>query len=95
MNLLKNELIKLEHENKARLFDIESFDNQKAAKQIVQYLSASNLPLYQIQIIQKDLIGMALEAEQEQISFQNKLGVDPKEFCQDIISNYWHEQILA
>lgn len=85
MNLLKNKLRILEEENKNNLFDIESPENRLAVKKIVQYLSASNLPLYQIQVIQKDLIGMAIEAEQEHITFSEKLGVDPKEFCQDII----------
>lgn len=87
MNPFRNELKKINKENDVQSAYIESRDNYLAVQNMVRYLSSSSLSLFQIQIIRKDLIGIALEGEKEGLTLQEKLGVAPKEFCDDIIRN--------
>lgn len=87
MNPLRNELKILDRENNDLAADIECRENYVAVQNMVRYLSSSSLSLFQIQVIRKDLIGMALEADKEGLALQDKLGVAPKEFCDDIIQN--------
>ena len=54
---------------------------------MIKYISSSSLPLYQIQIIRKDLLGMAQEAERQELPLKDMLGVEPREFCDEIIEN--------
>lgn len=85
MNLFKNKLKTLEAENQDNFFQLETYDDREEVLQLVRYISSAPLSLFQIEIIRKDLTAMALEAEQEGISLQEKLGVDPKIFCDEVI----------
>lgn len=87
MNPFRNELKRLEKENNDMAADIECRDNYVAVQNMVRYLSSFSLSLFQIQVIRKDLIGMALEADKEGLALQDKLGVEQKEFCNDIIQS--------
>lgn len=87
MNPFRNELKRLEKENNDMAADIECRENYVAVQNMIRYLSSFSLSLFQIQVIRKDLIGMALEADKERLALQDKLGVAPKEFCNDIIQN--------
>lgn len=86
MNPFKNKLKVLIKENQNQIIYIESRENLLTVERMVRYLTASSLSLYQIQVIQKDLIGMALEAEKEGISLLDKLGTNSREFCDDVIN---------
>lgn len=87
MNPFRNELKKLDRENNEQSAYIECRDNYVAVQNMVRYLSSSSLSLFQVQIIRKDLIGMAVEGEKEGLTVREKLGVEPKEFCDDIIQS--------
>ena len=54
---------------------------------MLEYLSSFSIPMFEEEVIKKDLIGMAKEAEIEQISLEEKLGMSSKEFCDNLIEN--------
>lgn len=87
MNYFVNQLHQLENENKYSFQQINSNETRKSILKMLKYLPASSISLYQIQIIKKDLIGMAMEAETEHITLEEKLGIDFKDFCDEIIQN--------
>lgn len=87
MNYFRNELRHLEKENKQTFQQINDTQSRQKIVKMWKYLSASSLSLYQLQVIKKDLIGMALEAETEHLRLEDKLGIDFKDFCDDIIQN--------
>ena len=63
MKIMENKLKQLEKENEDDFFRIRSEERRKEVSRMIKYISSSSLPLYQIQIIRKDLLGMAQEAE--------------------------------
>lgn len=87
MTILKNKLKILEQENQETLAKITSIENKKEISNMFRYVSSFSLPLYQTQIIYKDLLGMTLEAEKQNLSLHEKLGVEPLAFCDDIIES--------
>lgn len=87
MNLFNNPLKIFERENEENFFKIKAEDIREEVRKLTDYISTSSVSVYQVQIIRKDLIGMALEAEQDRISLEEKLGRDPMEFCDDVISS--------
>lgn len=87
MMLFHNKLHELELENTDSFQSIQNTESRREIGNMVKYLSASSLSLYQIQIIRKDLIGMAAEGEQNNLSVKDILGREPKEFCDEIIEN--------
>lgn len=62
-------------------------EDKNILKKIVSRLSVSKLSAFDIQIAQKDLIGMALEAEQRRETLSSVIGSDMKAFCDEIIKN--------
>lgn len=98
MSRFSNKLKLLEEENNFEFQMIEPEETRKEAGRMIQYIMASPLSLFQIQIIRKDIIAMAREAGAEKISLKEKLGIEPKEFCDQVIANAgkpaWHEHIL-
>lgn len=87
MMLFTNQLHKLELENKDSFQSVQNGDSRREIVNMMKYLSASSLSLYQIQIIRKDLIGMAIEGERKGLPLKEVLGSEPKEFCDEIIQN--------
>lgn len=85
MNYFTNQLHRLENENKYAFQKVSEAKSRQEITKMLRYISASALSLYQIQIIKKDLIGMAIEAETEHMTLEDKLGVDYKDFCDEII----------
>ena len=83
MMLFHNKLRELELENTDSFQSIQNTESRREIGNMVKYLSASSLSLYQIQIIRKDLIGMAAEGEQNNLSVKDILGREPKEFCEN------------
>lgn len=87
MSIFTNQLILLRKENR-RMY--ETLKNEELKHEIAdmnKYLLSSFHSAYQVQIIQKDIIGMAPEAEAANISMDEVLGYTPKQFCDEIISN--------
>ncbi|MDO4275956.1 MAG: hypothetical protein Q4D16_19990 [Eubacteriales bacterium] len=87
MNPLHNNLKYLQIENENDMEGIASDKNKDELIRMIQYLTASSLSIFQIEVIRKDLIGLALEADKEKLSLSEKLGINPKDFCDDIIQN--------
>lgn len=87
MKITENKLKKLELENEDDFFRIRSEERRKEVSRMIKYISSSSLSYYQIQIIRKDLLGMAQEAERQELPLKEMLGVEPQEFCDEIIEN--------
>ena len=87
MKIMEDKLKQLEKENEDDFFRIRSEERRKEVSRMIKYISSSSLPLYQIQIIRKDLLGMAQEAERQELPLKDMLGVEPREFCDEIIEN--------
>lgn len=81
-NALKN----LQKENN-RLEKQLTTDNDLILTDIVVYLRSSNLKDYDIEVIRKELIGMALESQLRGSSLKDTVGEDYKEFCDELIKN--------
>ena len=91
INLMKSvlhgsELDLLMKENKLRA-DCLSSENRQILYKLIQRLSASKLSLFDIQIAQKDFIGMALEAEQRGETLHDVIGDDMNTFCKELAEN--------
>lgn len=84
--LWDNDLTKIRRENVDRI----AYMNGKMWDQlspVVQYLSSFSIPLFEQEVIKKDLIGFAEEADIEGITLKQKLGMPPKEFCDFLLQN--------
>lgn len=81
-----NEFDILVKENKLRS-EYLSVENKSIIKKLINRLSASKLSAFDIQIFQKDFIGMALEAEQRGETLGSTIGNDMNSFCDEIIKN--------
>ena len=68
MALIHNNLKDLQKENSISIKTIRSDQNRNEVTRMIQYLSSSHLSLFQIEVIQKDLIGIALEADRDRKS---------------------------
>lgn len=54
---------------------------------MMKYMESFHLSLFELEVIKKDLIGMALEARLEGIDIMKRIGVPEKEFCDGIAEN--------
>ena len=84
--LWENDLIKIRQENVNRIsvLDGKMWDQLYP---IVEYLDSSLLPLFEEEVIKKELIGMAEEALIEGITLEEKLGMPGQEFCDQILNS--------
>lgn len=87
MNPFINELANIRRENDNNIFNIRTPQIRAEVKRIASYLSSSSLSLFQAQIVYKDLIDIGTEAEKEGITLEEKLGVDVRTFCNEVIEN--------
>lgn len=54
-------------------------------RKMFEYMTAFNISLFQLEVIRKDLIGAAREAETEGIAFKDRIGMPEKEFCDSLV----------
>ena len=87
MKILKNELSRLRRENNRLEETIENEKSRIELQEMTGYLAASPISEFQIEVVRKDLIGMALEADREERVLTDKLGVEPEVFCDEIAEN--------
>ena len=82
----ENDLIKIRQENVNRIsvLDGKMWDQLYP---IVEYLDSSLLPLFEEEVIKKELIGMAEEALIEGITLEEKFGMPGQEFCDQMLSS--------
>lgn len=82
--LWKNELEEIRDENAEQISEM-SGEMWEQLSPMVEYLSSFSIPMFEEEVLKKDLIGMAKEAEIEQISLEEKLGMPPKAFCDSLV----------
>ncbi|MDD3428761.1 MAG: hypothetical protein PHG02_01995 [Oscillospiraceae bacterium] len=82
MRWLHNELDILCKENKLRKAYV-SQEGQDSITHMIEYVGELKLNLFELAILEKDLIGMALEAEHSGQSLASRIG-DEKEFCDNL-----------
>lgn len=73
-------------------------DHRLVIERVISYISSKRVSLFELELIKKDMLGLAMEAESEGISLKNKLGVSEKQFAESISleteGEGMHEQIL-
>lgn len=79
-----NNYQKLVQENKDAIAKI-SGESFKTMQKMFEYMAMYNISLFELEVIKKDLIGAALEADMEGIDFTDKLGMPEKEFCDSLV----------
>lgn len=84
--LWDNDLTKIRKENVERIAYMQGTMWDQLAP-IVQYLSSFSIPLFEQEVIKKDLIGFAEEADIEGITLEQKLGMSPKGFCDFLLQD--------
>ena len=82
--LWKNELTEIRNENADQISGMNGAMWDQLSP-MVEYLSSFSIPTFEEEVIKKDLIGMAKEAEIEEISLEEKLGMPRKEFCDNLV----------
>lgn len=84
--LFANELQILAQENNNNIKLIEE-DEYQHIIEILECLQEANVAILKIERVKKELIEFALEAQDKQISFQELLGKDEKEYIDEIIAS--------
>jgi len=84
MSLLYNNYQKIRQDNKDENAKLKA-ENRKAIERMMDYLSLNNVSLFELEVIKKDLIGIATEAEIEELTFVDKLGMKEKAFCDSLL----------
>lgn len=80
MNIFQNNYIKLLDENE-RSENKLSFKNRSDIRDAINYFRGQGTSLFELEVIRKDMIGLAQEAEIENLSLEEKLGMPIPEFC--------------
>lgn len=86
MNLLYNDYQKIKQDNKDENAKLKT-ENRKAIERMTEYISYHNVSLFELEVIKKDLIGLAAEAEEEGVHFKSKLGMKELEFCDSLLED--------
>lgn len=84
MSLLSNDYQKLRQENIDESVKLNG-KNYGMLDRMMRYISAHDIALFALEVVKKDLIGIAKEAEIEQIPLEEKIGVPEKEFCDTLL----------
>lgn len=94
MSIVRNAYTQLRQDNDDGLAGLTG-ENLGMLQRMSQYLKANNIALFELEILKKDLIGMAQEAETLGISMEEKMGVPEKDFCDSLLEGTmkkrWYE----
>lgn len=83
---MSNTLKLLKKENRLREQYL-STDSSNTIKKMMEYMNVARMGAFDLEITHKELIGMALEAEQRNEIFSEIIGEDKKEWCETVIQN--------
>ena len=83
MNIFQNNYTKLLDENE-RAEKKLSFKNIAAIRNAINYFRGQGTSLFELEVIKKDMISLAQEAEIENLSLEEKLGMSIPEFCENM-----------
>lgn len=86
MSLLYNDYQKIKQDNKDENAKLKQ-ENRKAIERMTEFIELHNVSLFELEVIKKDLIGLAAEAEEEGVDFKSKLGMGEKEFCDSLLED--------
>lgn len=86
MMIFKNAYKELKQENIDNSVKLRR-ENRLMIEEMMDYITANSIALFEIEILKKDLIGIAMEAETEKVSLKSKLGVSKKEFCDSLLKD--------
>lgn len=97
MRIFNNNYKRIKQENIDESAKLKS-ENRRMIERMTGYLSTKKISLYELEVIKKDIIGMAVEAENEGVSLQEKIGVSEEEFADSISletkGNSWIEHCM-
>ena len=83
MSLLYNNYQRLTQENVDNYHKISS-GNRNSLLKMMAYLSSFSISKFDLEILKKDLIGMCQEADTEDKTIEEYIGVSAKDFCDDL-----------
>lgn len=86
MSLFYNNYKKLVYENEVEYLKIP-VESHEALDHMFKYLKTFDLSFFELEVIKKDLIGLAKEADKEGVLFADKLGMPEKEFCDSLVND--------
>lgn len=86
MSLLSNNYEILRQENIDESVQLKG-ENYRMLDRMIQYISAHDIAMFELEILKKDLIGIAKEAELEHVAFEEKIGIPEKEFCDNLLDD--------
>lgn len=99
MSLFNNNYRRLRDENNKEITKL-SEKNWEPLKRMMDYTASFDVSLFELEVIKKDLIGIAREADAQNEELEEKIGIPEKEFCQSLIKGImkrsrWEQVILA
>ena len=83
MNIFQNNYTKLLDENEQAESKL-SFKNSSDIRDAINYFRGQGTSLFELEVIKKDMISLAQEAEIENLSLEEKLGMSIQEFCESM-----------
>lgn len=78
--LVQNEYTELRKENELRKSTLNK-RNQDILRQVYDRMSAYTWNCYEVELVRKDLIGMAAQAEARGSDLEQVMGGNPDEYC--------------
>ena len=97
INIFKNNYIKLLDENERASCKLES-TTAYDIRCIMDYFRGYGIPLFEMEVIKKDILGLAKEADLEHVTLEEKLGMPLQEFCENMkregSSSHWFGHLL-
>ncbi len=99
MSLFNNNYRRLKNENNKEIEKL-SGKNWDPLKRMMEYTASFDVSLFELEVIKKDLIGIAREADSQNEDLTDKLGIPEKEFCDSLIKGImkrsgWEQIILS
>ena len=82
--LVQNEYTELRKENELRKSPLNK-RNQDILRQVYDRMSAYTWNCYEVELVRKDLIGMAAQAEARGSDLEQVMGGNPDEYCRQIV----------
>lgn len=93
MGIFYNNYQRLLIENKIELAKLPESDWNVLGR-MMEYMSSFRLSRFELEVLKKDLIGMAEEAQLERSTLSDKIGMPEKEFCDRLIESAGKRSIM-
>lgn len=93
MGIFYSNYRKLVKENNDELLRLPQQD-WEIFERMMKYMASFHLSRFELEVIKKDLIGMAGEAKLEGIEFSDRLGMPEKEFCDRLIKDAARQGVM-